>query len=93
MTDPHRFYKFQENLEISEEYSLRLYQSLRKFFPKLDFHLLVLNSSEHDRFEEKILKIGDDITIVKAPPVDVTQEESMSCYKNFFNHVKGSFEE
>lgn len=53
LTDPHRFYKFEDNIEISEEYALKLYQSLSKFFPQLDFDLIILNNGEQEFLKSK----------------------------------------
>lgn len=85
MTDPHRFYKFKDNLEISEEYALRLYQTLKFIFPALDFDLLIINCCEGESFEEP-KKICDHVSIFRANPY-LEQSKKIENYKAFFNKL------
>ncbi len=85
MTDPHRFYKFEDNLEISEEYSLRLYQTLKLVFPELDFDLLIINTCEGESFQEP-KKIDDHVRIFRAYP-HLEQSKKIENYKTFFNKL------
>lgn len=84
-TDPHRFYKFEENLEISEEFTLKLYQALYHFFPELDFDLIILNTGEQGDFEEQ-KQIDNHIKMFRAPNIDDLQTK-IDIYKIFFNHL------
>ena len=64
--DSHRAYKFKENIEISDKQSLKLYDSLKRFFPNLDFSLLVINNHELDSVvEEK--RLSDNLIKFRAP--------------------------
>lgn len=85
LTDPHRFYKFEDNIEISEEYALRLYQSLSKFFPQLDFDLIILNNGEQEFFEEQ-KQIDAHIKIFRVPNIEDLQMK-IDSYKIFFNQL------
>ena len=51
-TDPHRQYYCDENLEISDELSLKLLATLEKYFDGLNFILIVINESKTGQFEE-----------------------------------------
>jgi hypothetical protein len=51
MTDPNRVWKVKENLEITREYSERLYNTLKKRFPHLDFGLIIFNDHDCLKFE------------------------------------------
>lgn len=44
-TDPHRYYLCADNLEISDDYALKLYDILKARFPKLCFTLVILNNN------------------------------------------------
>ena len=46
--DKNRYYKIEENIEISEEYALRLHKALRAFFPNLNFTLIIINNHEQE---------------------------------------------
>lgn len=67
----HPNYSFQDpgNLEISAEYSQRLYAALQKFFPNVDVHLIILNSSPNGEIEP--MKIIDKIVIIKDASHDL----------------------
>lgn len=43
LTDPHRFYRSVDDIEISEENAHKLYKALKDFFPHLNFTLVVIN--------------------------------------------------
>ena len=47
IVDLNRFYKVEENIEISEDCALRLHEALKRYFPKLDFSLIIINNHEH----------------------------------------------
>lgn len=81
MTDPHRFYHFKENLELSEEYTIRLFEALKKYFPDLDFHLVILNQTGSENFEQR--EIAPNIFLFKTPLIDDLQKK-IEAYKIFF---------
>jgi hypothetical protein len=37
VTDPHRIFKCEENLEITDDYAIKLYDKLKSYFNKLNF--------------------------------------------------------
>lgn len=63
---------FPEKVEVSEEYSLRLFKALKNFFPKLNFSLLIMNHSDsrsikiEKKLSENIIKVRG-ITWPHAP--------------------------
>lgn len=84
-TDPHRFYKFPDNLEISEEYALRLYQALKFVFPKLNFDLLIINCGDEEGLIEQ-KKLGEHLRIFRANPY-FEQSKKIENYNVFFNKI------
>lgn len=84
LTDPHRIYKIKENIEISREYSLRLYDALKKRFPRLNFCLIIINpTNELDIVDEE--RVSDGLIMIRAP----TEDESviMPAYSQFFHRL------
>ncbi len=56
VTDPHRYFRNEQNITITEEYAWRLHAALQRYFPQLDFSLIVRNSClDGVVFEEKKL--------------------------------------
>src|SRR3989339_489927 len=54
--EPNIYYKIKENLEITEIDSLNLNTALKKYFPQLDFQLIIVNVHEKEEIkEEKII--------------------------------------
>lgn len=85
LDDINRFYKIRENIEISEDYAIRLHQALRDFFPTLDFSLVIINNHEHQNVTiEK--KIEDSILMVRAAP-GYTEPMMQASYEDFFNEL------
>ena len=65
LSDPHRFYKIKENLEVTEEYSIRLYETLKKRFLNLKFYLIIVNTHDRDDIEiEK--KVKENLLMIRA---------------------------
>jgi hypothetical protein len=85
MTDPHRFYKFHSNLEISEEFSQRLYKALQFIFPTLNFDLLIINCGDEESIVEQ-KKIGDHLRIFKGNP-HWEPSKKIENYNLFFNQI------
>lgn len=63
VTDPHRFFRNEHNVAITEEYAWRLHAALQRYFPQLTFSLIIRNSHlEGVVFEEK--KLSDTLRII-----------------------------
>jgi len=85
-SNPQRFYRNEENIEITEEYALKLYDALKKNFPNLNFSLIILNNGKGlDITEEK--KITDHIYIFRFDP-GLDFSRSIESYKIFFNKLQ-----
>jgi len=76
LSDPHRIWKIEENIEITNEYADKLHKALKKCFPELDFALIIMNAYDESGFliEEPL---SDDILMVR---IDGTIES----YKDFY---------
>lgn len=85
LDDIHRFYKMSENIEISEEYALRLYAALTDFFPTLNFSLIIINNHEYQNVTiEK--RIGGSIWMLRAAP-GYTEPVMQTSYQKFFDEL------
>lgn len=85
ITDNHRFYKIKENIEISEDYALRLHETLKKKFPTLNFTLIIINNHEHECVKvEK--RIYDTLLMVRAAPA-FEKPVMQASYDIFFNEL------
>jgi hypothetical protein len=80
--DPHRFFRFKENNEISEEYSFRLYNALKRYFPNLDFTLIIMNFHENDKEYVAERELADNLLIINAPLIN--GPDKIEIYKNYF---------
>lgn len=85
VTDPHRFYKFEDNLEISEEYAMKLYQALKSVFPRLDFELIIINYGDGENIKEQ-KKLCEHVRIFRAN-FHWEQSKKIEKYKVFFNQL------
>lgn len=83
-TDPHRFYLLESNLRISEEYAIRLHDTLKEYFPHLNYQLIILNRVNSSQFEEYTL--GPTLTLVNLPEFKEL-DEKINFYKNFFQNL------
>jgi hypothetical protein len=73
------------NYEMSEEYSIRLYNTLKDFFPKLDIHLVIVNHYAGTGMDvEKT--ISDRIYMVRTN-LKETSLDLISEYQVFFNRL------
>lgn len=85
LEDLNRYYKVSENIEISEDYALRLYIALRDYFPTLDFSLIIINNHEAQNVTiEK--RIDDSIMMVRASPY-YTEPVMQTAYEDFFQQL------
>lgn len=83
--DPHRFFRFQENLEITDEYAWRLYHALKRFFPDLKFSLIIINL--HDRGEFEVEKKLSDHLIKMRANSTLNLDIKISNYHRFFTQL------
>ncbi|MBI2743553.1 MAG: hypothetical protein HYX48_06520 [Chlamydiales bacterium] len=83
LEDPHRFFKFTHTLEIDEDFSLKLYQTLKKRFPKLDFGLIIINHQYENEevFLEK--QLTQDIYMIRTNPT-LELSQMGSAFSRFF---------
>lgn len=69
MSDPHRIYFCQDNLEIDDEYTLKLFNLLKQYFPDLKFTLIIVNNHnnnnivEEKRLNEHIIKLRSNTAL------------------------------
>ena len=76
VSDPHRIWKIKENIEIAADYAERLYRTLSKYFPNLDFELIIMNGSDRPGFS-----IGEPLsTPVLMVRIDGTKESYADFY-------------
>jgi len=83
--DRHRYYKIKENIEISDEYSLRLFNALKKYFPDLNFTLIIINNHEDQCVKEE-KRINDSLLMVRAAP-SYEMPVMQASYEQFFNEL------
>lgn len=76
---PGIFYKCQENNEISEHYAFRLSSTLRKFFPKLNFILVVINFDVNPKETLIERELPDGSIEIRIAP-----EDFVESLKKFF---------
>jgi len=83
---------FPDNVEISDEYALRLMHTLEKIFPNLDFSLIIINHSDRGHLE--IEKSIGRILKVRTLTFPLATFEAMSPFymKLFRSLIEGSIE-
>lgn len=80
-SDPYRIWKIKENIEITYEYADKLHKALKKYFPELDFTLIIMNGPGDPGFAiEK--QVSDDILMVR---IDGTIESHKDFYFKLSN--------
>ena len=85
-TDPHRYYKFESNIEITDEYALRLYGVLQNVFPSLDFDLAIINCGNVDGIvEEK--QIAEHVRVYRTDPYISDNARKIENYLKFFHKI------
>lgn len=85
LTDPHRFYKFAENLELTDDFSLRLYAVLKKKFPELDFTLVILNLHDGEGIVEE-RRLLENLVKVRVNQMQ-DQAVLIGAYDRFFHQM------
>ncbi|HSX13647.1 MAG TPA: DUF1796 family putative cysteine peptidase [Chlamydiales bacterium] len=87
LVDPHRYFKSEHIVDISDDDAVRLYQALRFYFPDLKMKLLILNegnfSAEGIVFEKMI---HDDIWKIRH--TFFNEQNMYSEYKKFLHSIK-----
>ncbi len=86
--EPNVYYRHKDNLEITEEAALLLYEALRKYFPQLDFYLVIVNTHRELELEEEGNLLGRILMIRTNPnqPMSVKR----SNYTQFFSKLVAS---
>jgi|GEM_PF-1115852 len=75
VTDPHRCYKFEDNVEISDAYAFKLHEALKKYFPNLKYKLIIINKLDHEGVEE--IKLSESLFKIKLHSSDVYNKIDM----------------
>ncbi len=76
LSDPHRIWKFEENVEISYNYAEKLNRALRNYFPKLDFTLIIINGYDKSGFS---IEASNSILMVRI-------DDKIDSYREFYSH-------
>lgn len=85
MTDHHRYFFCADNLEITDKYSLELYSILKRFFPQLDFSLIIINNdSTGDLKEEK--RLNSNLIKIRVNPHQEAAKK-WDAYKKYFSFL------
>lgn len=74
-THPNYPFHDENNLEISEEYSFRLYEALKMLFPNLDLDLIIFNKSKDEREERRTLSDHIHYYLLNSTPYEVIFKE------------------
>lgn len=84
--EPNIFYRIKENVKISEADSLMLYEALKRYFPQLDFYLIIVNINTGFEIElEK--KLLDNLFMIKSNPVQPPAVKA-TLFRNLFADLK-----
>lgn len=65
-THPNYAFSDPGNIEITEDYAIRLFNALKRFFPSADVHLIIINSPNEKEDAPIPHKIIDKITMIKS---------------------------
>jgi hypothetical protein len=76
LSDPFRIWKIKENIEITYEYAEKLHKTLKKYFPKLDFELIIMNGYDGSGFSIAE-QSSDHILMVRI-------DSMIDSYKEFY---------
>lgn len=76
--DGKSYYHVPENIEITEDFALRLFKALKDMFPGLDFSLLITNNHEQ---ESVLLEkwLTDRILMIRGPALNKDQISPLYC--------------
>ncbi len=81
-SDPYRIWKIRENIEITYEYADRLHKALKKYFPELDFELIIVNGQDGPGFSVEE-RLSDGILMVRM-------DDAIESYKSFYFKLLGN---
>jgi hypothetical protein len=87
MTDPHRVYKCEDNLNISDDFAIKLYNVIANYFNKLDFTLICVNNHDKNELSE-YKKINDNLILIDsntALDLDIKSDLYKKYLKDIFN--------
>ena len=84
-TNLHRFFQCSANIEITEDYAMRLYQALKFVFSDLDFDLLVINSNEGNGFNEQ-KTLSEHVKFFTVNP-HLELPQKIEAYRAFFDAI------
>lgn len=82
LDDPHRVYKYEENIEISRAHANSLYEALKAYFTDLDFRLIVLNYGDQEGIEKEI-ELADDLIMARVNR-QLARADKLMDFKGFF---------
>jgi len=82
--EPNVHYRRKENLEITEESASLLYHTLRKYFPNLNFQLVIVNTHNRDGLEEEELR--GHVLMIRTNPLQPVHVKK-SYYTKLFNKL------
>jgi len=80
LIDPH-IYVSNENIELTDDYSIRLYESLKIFFPKLNFTLIILNTHDGSGIIDE-RKITDHVIQIRSN-LRASLLENVTAFKQY----------
>jgi len=83
--EPNLYYRCKDNLEITEGSALLLYDALKKYFPGLDFYLVIVNTHRELELQEEKKLLGRVFMIRsnQNQPVSIKR----SNYTKFFSKL------
>lgn len=87
MSDPHRFYRYEEDIVISDEYACRLHDALKRYFPFLDFSLIVMNFHKNEKKEVTHREIADGLFMSSFPAG--IGPDTTEAYRAYFHDMMG----
>lgn len=85
--DPYLSYRCYENIDISDEYALKLFEALKRRFPVLDFSLIIQNHSYGRGIVVK--KITENVWMVRNNPDPLSEffYEALSELKEWYQEL------
>lgn len=81
--EPNVFYRCRENLEITDASALNLYSALKRYFPELNFYLMIVNVHGHEEIEEEKCLL-DNLLMIRSNPVQPVSVK-IAAYKKLFD--------
>ncbi len=87
-SDPHRYYKNEQNIEISEANARDLFRAIKEKFPDLNFTLIIINTHQKDTVEIE-RKLSDRLFMARAnPSKDASYMPiKIAAYNQFFSRL------